>query len=256
MRIEFLGTGGFHPSDRRHTLCLLLPESGVVFDAGSAAYRLSLAVEAGRVIPRELHIFLTHAHLDHIAGLPSLLPLTLQGQLDRIHVYGREAVLATVREHLYAPAVFPVEPDFTWHPLTGEAVELPDGGQLTYCPLKHPGGSLGYRVDWPDRSLALITDTTAHEEVAYADFIRGVDLLIHECYFPDESANWAVQTGHSHTTPVAELARECAVGRLVLIHTDPRNAARDPIGLDVARSIFPATTLPEDGAVLDLPART
>ena len=78
------------------------------------------------------------------------------------------------------------------------------------------------------------------------DWEWGVDLLIHECNFPDEQAEFARLTGHSHTTPVAQVAREANVGRLVLTHFDPANNRSDPIDLAVARRIFPATELGRD----------
>jgi ribonuclease BN (tRNA processing enzyme) len=92
--------------------------------------------------------------------------------------------------------------------------------------------------------MAYITDTTAPGE--YVDFIRGVDLLIHECYFPDELADWALKTGHSAATPVAELARDAKVGRLVLVHVDPQRSDDDPIGLANVRAIFPNAEIAED----------
>ena len=39
MRLILLGTTGYHPNDRRQTACLLLPECGVMLDAGTAVYR-------------------------------------------------------------------------------------------------------------------------------------------------------------------------------------------------------------------------
>ena len=35
MRVEFLGTSGFHPTESRHTACVVLPEIGIAFDAGT-----------------------------------------------------------------------------------------------------------------------------------------------------------------------------------------------------------------------------
>ena len=111
-------------------------------------------------------------------------------------------------------------------------------GLLTHIALTHPGGSVGYRIDWPDRSLAFITDTVV--DGSYSEFVRGVDLLIHECYFPDDMAEWATKTGHSYTTPVAGLARDAAVGRLMLMHIDP--AVPSPTRLE---STGPASSFPE-----------
>jgi ribonuclease Z len=69
---------------------------------------------------------------------------------------------------------------------------------------------------------------------------------VHECNFPDSKRDWAERTGHSHTTQVAVLARHARVGRLVLVHVDPKLTQPDPIGLETARSIFPETVLAED----------
>jgi len=103
---------------------------------------------------------------------------------------------------------------------------------------------VGFRIDWPDRSLAYITDTTAPGD--YTDFIRGVDVLIHECYFPDNLSEWAAKTGHSAATPVAQLATDANVGRLLLVHVDPQRPDDDPVGMASIRSIFPNTQLAED----------
>jgi ribonuclease Z len=243
MRVEFLGTGGYYPNERRHTTCVMLPEFGIVFDAGTGFFRVP-----PRLPTHELHIFLSHSHLDHIAGLTFILPAMGAGEVKRARVYATAATLSAVREHLFAPPVFPILPDYEFHPLDGP-VEVPGDGVLTFVPLGHPGGSTGFRINWPERSLAFITDTMV--DGTYTDFIRGVDLLIHECYFPDERAEWAKTTGHSHTTPVASLARDAAVRQLVLIHIDPRNTNSDPIDLKKARSIFPRTQLGEDLMAVD-----
>ena len=39
MKIVLLGTTGYHPSERRHTPCMLIAESGVMLDAGTAMFR-------------------------------------------------------------------------------------------------------------------------------------------------------------------------------------------------------------------------
>jgi ribonuclease Z len=99
--------------------------------------------------------------------------------------------------------------------------------------------------------MAYVTDTTASPNANYLEHIRGVDLLIHECYFPDSLHEIAVKTGHSTTTNVAEVARRADAKRLVLVHMNPLDESDDPIGIDTARKIFPRTDLGEDGAVLD-----
>ncbi|HXY36666.1 MAG TPA: MBL fold metallo-hydrolase [Planctomycetaceae bacterium] len=238
MRVEFLGTGGFYPNERRHTTCVMLPEVGIVLDAGTGFFRVIPRLETS-----ELNIFLTHAHLDHVVGLPFLLTTLLAGKPQRATVHATPKTLAAAQEHIFAKPIFPILPPYVFKPLT-EKVSVNGQGTVSHRALGHPGGSIGYRIDWPGRSLAFITDTTV--DGSYADFVRDVDILIHECYFPDELAEAAATTGHSNTTPVAELARKAKVGRLFLIHLDPRRTDADPIGLGTARKIFPKTEMAED----------
>lgn len=252
MRLVLLGTTGYHPNDRGHTPCLVIPECGVVLDAGTAMFRIGRYLETP-----ELDIFLTHAHLDHVIGLTYLFSVLYLHPLERITVWAEAEKLAAVDEHMFTEHLFPKRPPYESRPLalpsagdvpspTDGQVSLSKGGRLTHFPLQHNGGSIGFRLDWPGHSMAYVTDTTAAPDANYVEEIRGVDLLVHECYFPDAYADWAKKTGHSCTTPVAEVARKARVGRLVLVHLNPLATEDDPIGLEVARAIFPKTQLGED----------
>ncbi len=245
MKLVLLGTTGYHPNDRRQTACMALPECGVVLDAGTGMYRLGPWLKTDT-----LDIFLSHAHLDHVVGLTYLLELLYGRDMRRVTIHGEQEKLAAVQEHLFSPLIFPVSPDYEFRPLTGETA-LPQSGRLTSFPLEHPGGALGFRLDWPGRSLAYVTDTTAKPDCQYLDAIHGVDVLLHECYFSDEQAQFAEITGHSCATPVAEVARAAEVGRLILVHVAPFSTDDDPIGLARAQEVFPQTELAEDGLEIE-----
>lgn len=240
MKLVFLGTTGYHPSETRHTACLMLPEVGIVLDAGTGMFRVG-----ARLATDELDIFISHAHLDHITGLTFLHDIVVGRNLSRVTIHGAADKLAAVREHLFANLLFPVEPPWEFRPLD-EPVPLAEGGRLTHFALEHPGGSTGFRLDWHGASLAYVTDTTATADSDYVRHIQGVDLLVHECYFPDAMAAWARTTGHSHTTPVAELAKKSRAGRLLLVHLNPLGPEPDAIDLATARAIFPETEIATD----------
>ena len=241
MKLKLLGTGGYHPTELRHTACLMLPEAGVVLDAGTGMFRVP-----AHLVTDELDIFITHAHLDHVVGLTYLLGLLYGRRMARVTVHGEKAKLVAVREHLFAEELFPVPPQFELRPLTAE-VSLADGGKMTWFPLIHLGGSVGYRLDWPGHSMAYVTDTTAEPSAEYIEHIRGVDLLVHECNYPEGYAEMAKSQGHSHIGAVADVARRAGVGRLILTHIDPHATGMDPLNLAAARKIFPSLEMGQDG---------
>lgn len=245
MKLILLGTTGYHPNNRRHTACLMLPEAGIVLDAGTAMFRVR-----DYLVTPQLDIFVTHAHLDHIAGLTFLIDVLWQSGCPRATVHASAETIRAVNEHLFAEALFPVKPPCDFLELN-QPVPLSLGGTLRPFAVDHPGGALAFRLDWPDRSMAYVTDTTARKDADYIEQIRGVDLLVHECYFDDSMSEWAKTTGHSAITAVAEVARAANVGRLVLVHLNPMIDAVDPVGVEVARKIFPATELGEDLAEIE-----
>jgi ribonuclease BN (tRNA processing enzyme) len=245
MKVHLLGTAGYHPNESRHTACVAVPEAGLVLDAGSGMFRL-----AKHLAGDQLDIFLSHVHVDHCVGLTYLLDIVHQHPLQRVTVHGEAVKLEAFRTHLLSEHLFPAPLPCDYRPLTGP-VTLVDGGVLQAFPLIHPGGALGFRIDWPDRSLAYVTDTTAQLNAPYLEAIDGVDVLLHECNFPTSMSSWAAKTGHSYTRAVAELARQADVGRLVLIHVVTATDDTDPVGLDEARSIFLATDLGYDQMVIE-----
>jgi len=251
MKLVLLGTAGYHPNERRHTACLVAPELGVVLDAGSGMFRLPQ-----HIITRRLDILLSHAHLDHVLGLTYLLDILRVRPVDEVVVRGAAEKLASIERHLLSEDLFPVKLPCRYEPLAGP-LELPhpDGGpatRVTPFPLAHPGGSIGFRLDRPDCSLAYVTDTTARLDAPYVEVIRGVDLLVHECNFPDAMADMAALTGHSCAGAVAEVARAAGVKRLVLTHLNPLDDSAEFLDLDAARRIFPAIELGQDRQEIEI----
>lgn len=245
MKLILLGTGGYYANDRRHTACLMLPEIGVVLDAGSGMYRAGDHLKSSR-----LDIFLTHTHLDHVIGLTYLLDIIPTEELGNVTVYGAPAKIKAVKEHVFDDALFPVAPAFGIKPLE-KSHALADGGTLTHFPLEHPGGSVGYRLDWPDRSMAYVTDTTASPDSDYIEKIRGVDLLVHEANFTDDQQEMATLTGHSWLSGVAQVAASADVGRLVIVHINPQLPKDSDLDLAGMRRTFKNTEIGTDQKELE-----
>ncbi len=249
MRIEILGSGGYHPTENRHTACLLLPELGLMLDAGTGAYRVHERVS--ELPSPRLDVLLTHAHLDHISGLTYLFDLRREGEPVETIVHATPEVIEVVRQHLLAPAVFPIQPVTRFEPL-GDSLTLANGTTLKTFPLDHPGGSIGVRITAGDKSLAYVTDTR-RPTPATIDMIRGVDLLLHEAYFPQAKQELAELTGHCTANEAAAVAKEAAAGRLVMVHPDPRaSEAELEAAAAEARALRPEAEYAHDRMVIDL----
>jgi ribonuclease BN (tRNA processing enzyme) len=245
MRIVALGTGGFHPSEMRHSACFFLPTEGIVLDGGTSTFRIKSRLET-----EYLDILVSHAHLDHIVGLTYLIEL--RDACSTMRGFMSSKTAAAVRDHLFCEPIFPVKPPFSIVEIDGSNSHTLQSGCTMRCfPLIHPGGSFGYRLDWTDKSLAYVTDTTAALDASYLEHIQDVDLLIHECYFPDGQEELAKKTGHSCATPVAQVAQAVNAKQLLIVHVDPTSATADPINMDVICNIFPGAQLGTDLMELD-----
>lgn len=248
MKLEFLGTAGYHPSSTRHTSCALLPDaapgSAFVLDAGTGFFRL-----IGRALPSRLHIFLSHAHLDHVSGLTYYLDLVHASKTPlELTIYGTPECLDAVLNNLFDSPLFPVEYRGARVVVEPGKVLDVEGVKVSAFPLTHPGGSIAYRFDWPQKSLAYVTDTAG--DAPYVDFIRGVDLLIHERNFSDSLHELADMSGHCTTEAVIRVARAAEVKRLVVSHFNPL-VEGDPMDEDALRVECPDAAAADDGMILE-----
>jgi ribonuclease Z len=128
----------------------------------------------------------------------------------------------------------------------GRAVTLPDGRVI------EPRVLVG--LPRPGRKLVITGDTRPCAATVEAS--RGADLLVHEATFGDEESARAVETGHSTAREAATVAKEAAVGTLVLTHFSARYS-RDAgeLGKE-AREVFERTVVGKDGFEIEIPYRS
>lgn len=228
-KLHCLGTAGYHPSETRHTSCFFLDEPAILLDAGTPVFRLRELLSASN-----LSILLSHTHLDHVMGLTYFWDLIApHTPLETIHLYAQQRKLDAIAQHLFHPDLFPVIPPFVFHPLEQLGAKFRLGeAECTWFEIEHPGGAVGFRLDFPEYSLGYVTDTTCAVDAAYWNHIQGVDWLIHECNFTDDPRDreLAVHTGHSWTSAVLQAALEHGIERLILTHLNPLADDKDPLG--------------------------
>ena len=88
-------------SARQHLTCFIVNES-VAFDAGSLA--MGLSVEEGRKVR---DIVLTHAHLDHVAGLPLFIDDHFATLAAPVRVHAAEEVIEVLERDIFNWSVYP-----------------------------------------------------------------------------------------------------------------------------------------------------
>lgn len=250
MRIIFLGTAGYHPSETRHTVSIVIPEMGFVLDAGTGFFRARDLIET-----KHLDIFLSHAHLDHLQGVTYLLDVLRKKNVpeENVTIWGKSDHLDYLADHIFGSPGFPVKfENKGWQARPVSEMFTVRGVQIETKILPHPGLSVGYRFTFQDgKVLAYIMDTTTSGE--QLSLMQKADLCIHECNFPDNlpglplpTEEWAEKTGHSTTSRVNELALKANAKRLAVVHFNPLDTRDDPTEQANARVKFPGIIVARD----------
>jgi ribonuclease BN (tRNA processing enzyme) len=228
MKIKILGCSGGIGSGR-HTTCLMVDDD-ILIDAGSGITTLSLeqleAVE---------HVFITHAHLDHVLGLPLLLDSVGDRRGRPVKVHALPEVLEVLAAHLFNWHLWPDfraiptidSPWMEFEPLPlGAQLEL-DGRTFSALPAKHIVPACGLRIRAASGSLVFTGDTTHSEALVEAlNAIPDLRHLIIETSFENELAEVArVSMHHWPDSLAAELKRLSVRPEVWITHLKPGNEA-------------------------------
>lgn len=250
-RVTFWGTRGSIPTPGPltaryggNTPCVAVEGAGghlVILDAGTGIRALGLQLVEKQNGAIRAEILLTHAHWDHIQGLPYFKPFFAAGNAVRIwgSRQGTASLEGILRQQM-DPAVFPVPLDALSAALTVQEVAA---GEFTVgefrvraMKLRHPGTTLGYRLTPVSGgpSLAYATDNelgpggqypvAATWRREFVDFLRGVDVLVHDAMYTPAELETHRGWGHSTYEEAVALAADAGVRRLVLFHHEPEHA--------------------------------
>ena len=196
MRIRVLGCSGGIGAGARTSA--LLVDDDVLIDAGTGIGDLNL-----EDLDSIRHVFLTHAHLDHVAGLPMLADRVFDENFEvPLTVYAREETLRAIQDHLFNDVIWP---DFTRLPsaenpmlrwnVTSPGDTTTIGHRDFYAvDVMHSVPSLGFTVQNSGGVFAVSGDTKTNETLLNA--CDDLKVLVIEGSFPDEMESLAVDSGH------------------------------------------------------------
>lgn len=224
--IIILGTAaGLPTAGRSYTSLAILEEKvGMLVDCGAISYQLLL--EAGITQERISDLFLTHAHIDHIGGLPSFLVSLRRAQRKRpLRLWALPDTLETVRGLLQLFArEFPqlLEYELDIRSLEGSG-KLPPLGPVafSFLPVDHSIPAAGFRLIFPRSeggTWSMVYSGDTRPTPALETFAQGCDLLILECTYLDRDREKAEQVGHMTALQAGQLAQRAQAKALALVH--------------------------------------
>lgn len=207
MNIRVLGCSGAEFPGHNPPGFLL--DGEVLFDAGSITTVLDEDEQF-----KIKNIFITHAHLDHIKGIPFLADnIIVRNTGHTVNIISIGSVLKTIKRNLFNSAVWP---DFTILP-------QPDNAILNLIPVKthipitvndyvitpykvnHTVPAVGYLVEDRAGKRFFYTGDTGPTDGTWKKIgEKQIHCMIVEVSFPNEMNEMAIRTGHL----TAELLRK------------------------------------------------
>ena len=226
MKLTILGCSGGIGSGR-HTTCLKVDDD-ILIDAGTGITTLDfeqlLAID---------HVFLTHAHLDHVLGLPLLLDSVGDLRTTPLTVHALPEVLEVLSAHLFNWHLWPdfreiPSPEAPWL----QFAPLDFGGDFTLkgrtfrpLPVNHVVPACAIHLATAAGSLVFSGDTTRSEAfVSALNAIADLRHLIIDTSFENALVDIAQASKHHWPDSLAAELQGLNVGPEVWItHLKPGN---------------------------------
>ncbi len=222
-----------------NTACveLRLGSTLIIFDAGSGIRELGEDILRRRGASKRKkkivgHIFFSHVHWDHVQGFPFFAPAFTAG--NEFDLYGGTGLNTTIHRIMtdqMSQPNFPVTLEdmgasLTFHDLDPGDIVTIDDAVIRTEKLDHPGGSMGYRVEWDGKTVVYASDTELSEDIdpSVVGLLLNADLLIIDGmytraqYVGSKDGVSRRCWGHSTWENAVLTAKAAKVKRVILFH--------------------------------------
>ena len=268
-QITMLGTGNATVSQIYNT-CFVLqtPSTLMLVDAGGGNGILSQLKKVNVQISDIHHLFVTHAHTDHVLGVIWVIRMVAQckGYKGLLHVYGNDKVMKVIKTIidmiLAKKQLAKVAERVVFHQLEdGDSFEV--GGMKLECfdIQSTKEKQFGFRAELPssDESdkplvLACLGDEPYNEQ--NRRYIVGADWMMCEafCLYADRDMFKPYEKCHSTALDAGKLAEELGVKNLILYHTEEKTLAnrKENYTREAAENFKGRIFVPDDLEVIEL----
>ena len=271
-QITMLGTGNATVSQIYNT-CFLLktPSTLMLVDAGGGNGILSQLKKVNVQISDIHHLFVTHAHTDHVLGVIWVIRMVAQckGYEGLLHVYGNDKVMKVIKTIidmiLAKKQLAKVAERVVFHQLEdGDCFEV--GGMKLECfdIQSTKEKQFGFRAELPSSSssdesdkplvLACLGDEPYNEQ--NRRYIVGADWMMCEafCLYADRDTFKPYEKCHSTALDAGKLAEELGVKNLILYHTEEKTLAnrKENYTREAAENFKGRIFVPDDLEVIEL----
>ena len=268
-QITMLGTGNATVSQIYNT-CFVLQTSSTLMlvDAGGGNGILSQLKKVNVQISDIHHLFVTHAHTDHVLGVIWVIRMVAQckGYEGLLHVYGNDKVMKVIKTIidmiLAKKQLAKVAERVVFHQLEdGDCFEVGDMKLECFDIQSTKEKQFGFRAELPssDESdkplvLACLGDEPYNEQ--NRRYIVGADWMMCEafCLYADRDTFKPYEKCHSTALDAGKLAEELGVKNLILYHTEEKTLAnrKENYTREAAENFKGRIFVPDDLEVIEL----
>ena len=268
-QITMLGTGNATVSQIYNT-CFLLqtPSTLMLVDAGGGNGILAQLKKVNVQISDIHHLFVTHAHTDHVLGVIWVIRMVAQskGYEGLLHVYGNDKVMKVIKTIidmiLAKKQLAKVAERVAFHQLEdGDCFEVGDMKLECFDIQSTKEKQFGFRAELPssDESgkplvLACLGDEPYNEQ--NRRYIVGADWMMCEafCLYADRDTFKPYEKCHSTALDAGKLAEELGVKNLILYHTEEKTLAnrKENYTREAAENFKGRIFVPDDLEVIEL----
>ena len=268
-QITMLGTGSATVSQIYNT-CFVLqtPSTLMLVDAGGGNGILAQLKKVNVQISDIHHLFVTHAHTDHVLGVIWVIRMVAQckGYEGLLHVYGNDKVMKVIKTIidmiLAKKQLAKVAERVVFHQLEdGDCFEVGDMKLECFDIQSAKEKQFGFRAELPssDESgkplvLACLGDEPYNEQ--NRRYIVGADWMMCEafCLYADRDMFKPYEKCHSTALDAGKLAEELGVKNLILYHTEEKTLAnrKENYTREAAENFKGRIFVPDDLEVIEL----